>query len=201
LQSAGIRIGTRGSPLALIQAELVRGRLAALSGAGANGVEIVPFDYASAFFDFAFLLNGKPDPKLVRGEDNGASFSDSRLVSLPEYLEILIASKGSVEARVDALAVEDEDEASGAGEEVALPVAVKGDPVLLADDLRNGQRAARADQFLVAPFADCGRALEAAAPVVDDPVGGKQRNERLEIAGVDGGDETIERRWHRDAHG
>jgi hypothetical protein len=72
---------------------------------------LVPFDYASAFFDFAFLLNGKPDPKLVRGEDNGASFSDSRLVSLPEYLEILIASKGNVEARVDALAVDaDEDD-------------------------------------------------------------------------------------------
>ena len=71
---------------------------------------LAPFDYASAFYDFAFLLNGKPDPKLVRGEDNGASFSGSRLVSLPEYLEILIASKGDVEARVDALADEDEDE-------------------------------------------------------------------------------------------
>lgn len=71
---------------------------------------LAPFDYSSAFYDFAFLLNGKPDPKLVRGEDNGASFSDSRLVSLPEYLEILIASKGNVEARVDALANEEEDE-------------------------------------------------------------------------------------------
>lgn len=65
---------------------------------------LAPFDYASMFYDFAFLLNGKPDPKLVRGEDNGACFSDSRLVSLAEYLEILIASKGSVEARVEALA-------------------------------------------------------------------------------------------------
>ena len=65
---------------------------------------LAPFDYSSSFYDFAFLLNGKPDPKLVRGEDNGASFSDSRLVSLPEYLDILIASKGSVEARCEALA-------------------------------------------------------------------------------------------------
>jgi hypothetical protein len=71
---------------------------------------LAPFDYASAFHDFAFLLNGKPDPKLVRGDDNGASFSGSRLVSLPEYLEILIASKGDIEARVDAFAVPDEDE-------------------------------------------------------------------------------------------
>ncbi len=46
----------------------------------------------------------------MRGEDNGASFSDSRLVSLPEYLEILIASKGSVQARVDAFAEADEHE-------------------------------------------------------------------------------------------
>ena len=77
---------------------------------------LAPFDYSSAFYDFAFLLNGKPDPKLIRGEDNGASFSDSRLVSLSEYLEILIASKGSIEARVDALAVEDEDEEEDADE-------------------------------------------------------------------------------------
>jgi hydroxymethylbilane synthase len=42
LQSAGIRIGTRGSPLALIQAELVRRQLADLSGLDANAVEIVP---------------------------------------------------------------------------------------------------------------------------------------------------------------
>ena len=65
---------------------------------------LAPFDYSSSFYDFAFLLNGKPDPKLVRGEDNGASFSDSRLVSLSEYLDILIASKGSVEARCEAFA-------------------------------------------------------------------------------------------------
>lgn len=75
-------------------------------GAPASGAaeQVVPFDYASSFYDFAFLLDGRPDPKLVRGEDNGASFSDSRLVSLAEYLDILIASKGSVQARVDALA-------------------------------------------------------------------------------------------------
>lgn len=65
---------------------------------------MAPFDYASMFYDFAFMLNGKPDPKLIRGEDNGASFSDSRLVSLAEYLDLLIASKGSVDARVAALA-------------------------------------------------------------------------------------------------
>lgn len=77
----------------------------------ADGAEcLAPFDYSSMFYDFAFLLNGKPEPKLVRGEDNGASFSDSRLVSLQEYLEILIASKGNVEARVDALALADDDD-------------------------------------------------------------------------------------------
>jgi hypothetical protein len=79
-----------------------------------GGVErIAPFDYASSFYDFAFLLNGKPDPKLVRGEDNGACFDDSRLLSLAEYLEVLTASMGSVEARVEAFALpdgEDEDE-------------------------------------------------------------------------------------------
>lgn len=77
---------------------------------------LAPFDYASAFYDFAFLLNGKPDPKLVRGEDNGASFSDSRLLSLPEYLELLIASKGDVEARVNAFADANEDEDEDADE-------------------------------------------------------------------------------------
>jgi hypothetical protein len=65
---------------------------------------LAPFDYASMFYDFAFLLNGKPEPKLIRGEDNGACFSDSRLASLAEYLEIVIASKGNVEARAQALA-------------------------------------------------------------------------------------------------
>ena len=35
------RIGTRGSPLALVQAELVRARLAALHGVGADDIEIV----------------------------------------------------------------------------------------------------------------------------------------------------------------
>ncbi len=65
---------------------------------------VVPFDYASAFYDFAFLMQGNPDPKLVRGEDNAASFDDSLLVSLADYLDMLIASKGSVEARVDAFA-------------------------------------------------------------------------------------------------
>ncbi len=65
---------------------------------------VAPFDYASMFYDFAFLLNGKPDPRLVRGEDNGACFDGSRLVSLAQYLEILITSKGSVEARAAALA-------------------------------------------------------------------------------------------------
>lgn len=71
---------------------------------------IAPFDYASSFYDFCFLLNGKPEPKLVRGEDHGACFDDSRLLSLAEYLEILIASKGSVEARVKAFALPDDEE-------------------------------------------------------------------------------------------
>lgn len=72
--------------------------------APAAAERVVPFDYASMFYDFAFLMNGNPEPKLIRGEDNGASFDDSRLVSLAEYLDVLIASKGSVEARVEALA-------------------------------------------------------------------------------------------------
>lgn len=63
-----------------------------------------PFDYTSIFYDFAFLMNGKLDPKLVRGEDNGASFADSRRVSLAAYLDMLVASKGSVQARCDAFA-------------------------------------------------------------------------------------------------
>jgi hydroxymethylbilane synthase len=42
VQSVEIRIGTRGSPLALVQAELVRGRLAEVSGLGAEGTGIVP---------------------------------------------------------------------------------------------------------------------------------------------------------------
>jgi hypothetical protein len=75
-------------------------------GSPAADERVVPFDYASSFYDFAFLLNGKPDPKLVRGEDNGASFSDSRLLSLADYLDVLIASKGSVEARVEAFAAD-----------------------------------------------------------------------------------------------
>ena len=67
---------------------------------------VVPFDYASSFYDFAFLMNGSGEPKLVRGEDNGASFSDSKLFSLAEYLDVLIASKGNLEARVEAFAEE-----------------------------------------------------------------------------------------------
>jgi hydroxymethylbilane synthase len=42
LQSAEIRVGTRGSPLALAQAEETRRRLAEATGANASAIEIVP---------------------------------------------------------------------------------------------------------------------------------------------------------------
>jgi hypothetical protein len=58
------------------------------------------------FYDVAFLMNGNPEPKLVRSEDHGASFADSRVLSLSEYLELLISSKGVVEARIQAMPAE-----------------------------------------------------------------------------------------------
>jgi hypothetical protein len=66
--------------------------------------QLLPFDYSSMFYDVAFLMTGSGDPKLIRGEDNGASFEDSRVVSLSDYLELLIASKGVVETRMAAMA-------------------------------------------------------------------------------------------------
>jgi hydroxymethylbilane synthase len=39
--TASLRIGTRGSPLALVQARMVRSRLAAATGVGAEGIELV----------------------------------------------------------------------------------------------------------------------------------------------------------------
>ncbi|MFZ0176050.1 MAG: hydroxymethylbilane synthase, partial [Pseudolabrys sp.] len=39
--TASLRIGTRGSPLALVQARMVRSRLAAATGVSEEGVELV----------------------------------------------------------------------------------------------------------------------------------------------------------------
>jgi hypothetical protein len=77
-------------------------------GATANEAteQLLPFDYASSFYDFAFLMNGNPEPKLIRGEDSGACFTDSRVVSLSEYLDLLITSKGVVRTRINAMTVQ-----------------------------------------------------------------------------------------------
>ncbi|MGA8970056.1 MAG: hydroxymethylbilane synthase, partial [Pseudolabrys sp.] len=39
--TASLRIGTRGSPLALVQARMVRSRLAAATGMSEDGIELV----------------------------------------------------------------------------------------------------------------------------------------------------------------
>jgi hypothetical protein len=51
----------------------------------------------------AFLINGTANPPLVLGDDYGATYSDSHVISFELYLSLLLKSKGSKEVPVDFL--------------------------------------------------------------------------------------------------
>lgn len=70
---------------------------------GYEGFKIQVLDWFSAFYDVAFLINGTGNPPLLLGNDNQVCYTDSHLINFATYLELLLKTKGSIEARVDFL--------------------------------------------------------------------------------------------------
>lgn len=60
-------------------------------------------DYFDDFNDAAFLLTGNSNPYIVLGDDNQACYTDSKLFTFAQYLDLLIKTKGHTANRVDAM--------------------------------------------------------------------------------------------------
>lgn len=61
--------------------------------------KIVPFDLYNEYDHVSFLLTGNENPYVAFSNDAFASFSESKLFTFAEYLDILLESKGSLEKR------------------------------------------------------------------------------------------------------
>ncbi len=72
---------------------------------GFDDVKIKLFDWFSSFNDVAFVLNGTSSPYLVMGDDNQATYYDSHFISLENYLNLLINTKGEKVKRTSFLSI------------------------------------------------------------------------------------------------
>lgn len=62
---------------------------------------IKPFDLYSEFHDMAFFLDGSSNPPIVMGDDYQACYTDSLVTHFQVYLDFLLYSYGTLNARSD----------------------------------------------------------------------------------------------------